>query len=335
MIAFEQASYLAQVRRLRALGLAALERYDLRFKSVRFINHGENTTFCVTAVTGQKYLLRIHRHGYHSEEAILQELRWLTSLAQDRRLQVPSPLRSKAGRFVERLSSRGVGQARFCCLFRWVEGRFIDKSLRPGHMFELGKTVAVLQKSARHLASQHRRYWGAEGLLGRRPKFGATDNLQGATPQQLATLAGARQKILARLKRVERAHPEKMGLIHADLHFGNLLLVKDEIGVIDFDDCGYGFYAYDLAVPILAAEWVLGETRRAELAAYRSALVAGYSALAPWTPRDDGLLDDLILTRRLVMLGWLNTRSDNPRLKARLKRATAVVVRCVRKRDAG
>jgi Ser/Thr protein kinase RdoA (MazF antagonist) len=312
---------------LRTLGMVALKRYQIRVKSMRFINHGENTTFCVTAATGQRYLLRIHRHGYHSALAIQQELRWLTSLAKSSLLQVPVPVPSKAQRLVECVAAAGVGQPRFCCLFRWVEGRFIHKSLRPEHLFKLGQTVAKLQKSSQHLASHHRRYWGAEGLLGRRPKFGAIDHLQGASAKQLAVLTRVRREILGRLKRLERTHPEKMGLVHADFHFGNLLLINGEVGVIDFDDCGFGFYAYDLAVPVIAAEWILGKTRRAELAEYRAALVAGYSSLASWTPSDDHLLDDLILTRRLVMLGWLNTRSDNPRLKTRLKRAIAGVVR--------
>jgi Ser/Thr protein kinase RdoA (MazF antagonist) len=36
-------------------------------------------------------------------------------------------------------------------------------------------------------------------------------------------------------------------LIHADLHRDNLLIDRGEVGVIDFDDCGWGYFAYDLA----------------------------------------------------------------------------------------
>ena len=42
------------------------------------------------------------------------------------------------------------------------------------------------------------------------------------------------------------------GLIHADLHHGNLLL-HDSLTAIDFDDCAYGSYAFDLAMPIYYA----------------------------------------------------------------------------------
>jgi Ser/Thr protein kinase RdoA (MazF antagonist) len=52
------------------------------------------------------------------------------------------------------------------------------------------------------------------------------------------------------LQRFERRFPERLGLIHADLHFGNFLDTGAGPAAIDFDDCGRGFLAYDLAVPL-------------------------------------------------------------------------------------
>ena len=34
----------------------------------------------------------------------------------------------------------------------------------------------------------------------------------------------------------------RFGLIHADLRLANLLIYGDEIKVIDFDDCGFGWF---------------------------------------------------------------------------------------------
>jgi hypothetical protein len=50
--------------------------------------------------------------------------------------------------------------------------------------------------------------------------------------------------VAAVLQRVRRTQdllgfgPDAYGLIHADLHQGNYLFHGDEVGVIDFDDCG-------------------------------------------------------------------------------------------------
>jgi len=44
---------------------------------------------------------------------------------------------------------------------------------------------------------------------------------------------------------------ENYGLIHADLHYGNFLVEKDKLCVLDTDDCHYCWFAFDLAMPLL------------------------------------------------------------------------------------
>jgi Ser/Thr protein kinase RdoA (MazF antagonist) len=46
------------------------------------------------------------------------------------------------------------------------------------------------------------------------------------------------------------------GMIHADLHPGNMLWQQGRVGAIDFDDCGTGPYLFDLAVALY--EWTAG-----------------------------------------------------------------------------
>src|SRR4029450_890805 len=44
------------------------------------------------------------------------------------------------------------------------------------------------------------------------------------------------------------------GLIHGDLHHKNVLFHRGEARAIDFDDCGWGFHLYDLAVTLSELE---------------------------------------------------------------------------------
>lgn len=314
---FAQASYLAQVRRLSVLARSALRQYPIRVDTIKFINHGENTTFKVTATNGDRFLLRIHRRDYHTPAAIQEELAWLARLAKMDTLTVPRPLCSKSGKLLVTAEAAGIPEFRHCCVFHWIDGTFIDKSLSPQHMFELGKIIARLQSSAPR--SQARKYWHAEGLLGRQAKFGSIDSLSGIAPKDQRTITVARLRILRKLKAFERRFPQRMGLIHADLHFGNILRLESGLGIIDFDDSGFGFHAYDLAIPLISASYTFAKKGRKNLPALREALISGYKALAPWDKHDDEILSDLLLTRRLVMIGWLNSRADNPRLKKYLK----------------
>ena len=125
-VPFENATYRSQVLRLRNLATEILKRYPIRVRKIEFIRHGENATFCVHATSGRRYLLRVHRGGYHSEAAIGEELRWLTHLAKHG-VVVPKPVRSKSGRVIETLATEGIANARQCCVFEWVDGKFVGK----------------------------------------------------------------------------------------------------------------------------------------------------------------------------------------------------------------
>ena len=39
-------------------------------------------------------------------------------------------------------------------------------------------------------------------------------------------------------------------MIHADMHSQNVLIQEDKLSVIDFDDAGFGWYGFDLAVAV-------------------------------------------------------------------------------------
>lgn len=316
---FGKVSYLAQVRRLRTLAKVALDRFPVRVKEIRFIRHGENATFCAVAKDGQKYLLRLHRADYHSPAAIREELSWLSVLAQVRDLRVPEPVRSRAGKLVEQVTLPHSDLARNCCLFKWIEGQFLEKSIGTKQMFLVGETLARIQVHAPKSPVRHRRYWTADGLVGANAKFGSIDALPGLTPAQQKTITSARTQTLRNLQQFASRFPKRMGLIHADFHFGNIIACGSELAAIDFDDCGFGFFAYDLVIPLLSAEDRIGVARKRKLAELRNALFDGYTSLKEWDQNDEMIFPSLIAARKLAMLGWLNSRSDNPRLKKHFK----------------
>jgi Ser/Thr protein kinase RdoA (MazF antagonist) len=312
-------SYLSQVRRLRRLAVEALGHFQVSSGNLHFINHGENTTFRFDSSNGRRYLLRIHRDDYHTRSAILEELAWLRLLAANRAVTTPRPILSRRRRLVESVELDGL--RRHCCMFEWIDGRFIGRGVKPAHLYKVGRMIAQLQHQVPRAPVRHRRYWHAEGLVGRNAKFGPADAITGVSGRDQSVITQARKLVLGRLKRFEKKFPRRMGLIKADLHFGNLLWRGDSICAIDFDDCGFGFHAYVLVVPMIAIESMLGAGRLEE---FRAALIEGYSTLAPWDANDEGVYRDLRTARRIGMLGWLNSRAaDNAKFRSHLKGAVA------------
>jgi Ser/Thr protein kinase RdoA (MazF antagonist) len=326
-VPFEKASYLTQVSRLRALAQEALRLYVHRVEACRFLAHGENTTFQITADQGRRLLLRIHRNDYHSRAGIAEELCWLEELAEDPAFIVPRPIKSRQGRLVERVETSLVGEARHCSLLEWIEGRFINKSLNLSHMKSVGGLVGRLHRASRHRPVVERPRWDAEGLVGQNPIVGSVEDLPRISPADQRIISDARAMTFRKLKRFEARFPNKQGLIHADLHFGNLLLSQGRIAAIDFDDCGMGFHTYDLVVPLRSAEYVLGKRRGRELPRFKEALLEGYSRECGWDKYDDEILSHMTIARGLALLGWFNSRSDNPGLRKHFKAVAARVVK--------
>jgi Ser/Thr protein kinase RdoA (MazF antagonist) len=81
------------------------------------------------------------------------------------------------------------------------------------------------------------------------------------------------------------------GLIHADLIFANVLFHRGEVCAIDFDDCGFGYFLYDMAILLDRIEM------RDDYSALRAALLAGYRQVRPLAGEHEAYLDLFVLAR--------------------------------------
>lgn len=326
MAEFSELSYRMQVQLLKKLALAAMARYPIKLKRIKFINYGENATFQLTDSKNSNYLLRVCRNDYHTKEALLEELSWLRNLEKTKKFQIPNPVLSKAKKLLVNVSTAEIPEGRKVVVFRWTEGRFFVNNISEKHMFMLGRQTGNLHVESKSLKVKHRRYWDAEGLLGKEAKFGSIDRLPGATRGQQRIISVGRKKILTKLKKYELKFPNKMGMIHADLHTGNFLVNKDGMALIDFDDCGFGFFAYDIAISIMSLERFKKLSRKKKNL-LKEAFFAGYRQILPWEKDDENILEYFISARRMLMLGWLSSRSDNPRLKKYYQKALKQAVK--------
>jgi Ser/Thr protein kinase RdoA (MazF antagonist) len=95
------------------------------------------------------------------------------------------------------------------------------------------------------------------------------------------------------------------GLIHGDLHYENVLFRAGEAQAIDFDDCGWGFHLYDLAVTLSELE---ARPRYEEL---RDALLDAYAQIRR-LPEDHAIhLRALFVLRRMQILMWVLQSRDH------------------------
>ena len=116
-----------------------------------------------------------------------------------------------------------------------------------------------------------------------RPIWFESYEVNEATSLLAGTSDPAREKLailIAELKLLP-TQPSEFGLIHDDLHFANFLIQPDgQVSIIDFDDCGYGWYAMDVAMAlfdVLVLANLTDEDERQRFAhRFMSSYLAGY-----------------------------------------------------------
>ena len=130
----------------------------------------------------------------------------------------------------------------------WI--RTTDRLGTSNCLAALRVSCTITLKRGRHPTGFDRPTYDAEGLFGSRSKFPLDEIGPAPVRRDLETVYG-------RLKEAEQqmgCDTEMFGLIHADLSFGNVLFRPGHAIAIDFGDCGFGYYLYDVAV-ILAGPY--------------------------------------------------------------------------------
>jgi Ser/Thr protein kinase RdoA (MazF antagonist) len=145
--------------------------------------------------------------------------------------------------------------------------------------------------------------WDADGLLGDDATWGRfwEADLLDADGRALLTRFRAHARIV--LDELGTG-PEHVGLVHGDFLPENLLLGPDgSITLLDFDDCGRGWFLFDIATALFMPS--IEET----YPAVRDAFVAGYRRAHPLPETDVALLPLFLALRAATYVGWMQTRS--------------------------
>lgn len=310
---FGKVSYLAQVRRLRSLAEETLKHYPFTYSSLEFIKYSANAIFKVTDRQDKQYVLRINPPGHHQIEAIQEEISWINQILSTTNLIVPTPIKSLSGQYFTEISHRLIPNNRFCLVFEWLPGTKNWHSINTIYAKKLGQLIAKLHLSGKGISINHRNYWLTDGLIGtKNAKFHNIEKLSDVSMQEQQDITSARRMLYPILNELETKHPDKTGLIHTDTQPNNIVVHKGQFSIIDFDDCGLGFYYDDLAVALNAFEHVAESNHNKSFQLLKDALVEGYSEHIPLSQEDAKLLPYFMLARKLVTIAWLEARKSNP-----------------------
>lgn len=192
-----------------------------------------------------RFVLRLHRPGYRTVANTRAELTYLGALGEALRgtgVDVPRPVRTVDDDVVV-----AVSNDQHCDLLTWVAGqvRRPENGLEVPAVEKLGRTLALMHNAADGItAPLDLPRWDADGMFTAaaspfRPVLDVSEIFSRADRADFEDLADRTRAIFGDLD-------GDFGIIHFDYILGNVHLSHGRsgwnVGVIDFDDCGFGHY---------------------------------------------------------------------------------------------
>ena len=298
---------------LAEVALTATEMWGLNATSLSLIKHRENAVYELHTADDLKYAVRVHRTGYHSNEALQSEFVWMEAL-RDSGINVPQFLPRNSSEIFALVSHEHLAAPRQVDLLHWINGEQLG-SVEDGlgeNTEQISRIYAVIGKTMAHLHNHSstwtppakfvRHAWDLDGLVGESPFWGRFWELEALSPEQRDRVAWARDSAATQLAEIPRASSH-FGMIHADLVPENILLEDGQVRIIDFDDAGFGWYLFDIATAL----YFIQDDPNYEVA--KSALITAYREVRPLPEEDLDKLPLLMLARSFTYLGWVHTRN--------------------------
>jgi Ser/Thr protein kinase RdoA (MazF antagonist) len=296
---------------VEALATEVLSHYDIAPPlTCQLLHRGLNDTFLVNTPEA-KYILRAYRAGWRSLSEILYELEILLHL-KHAGLPVAAPIARKDGNLTGTvMAPEGL---RYLVLFTHAPGKGLAyEAEAENEAYLYGKTAAKLHAASDAFQSSHQRFvLNLEHLLDQ--PLQAIEPLMAHRPEDWDYLMQLAEKLRLRVQAIPLDRLET-GFCHGDFHGGNAHLDQDQtLTFFDFDCCGLGWRAYDLAVFRWGAR--LSEKDKERWPAF----LRGYTEARPLSETDIQATSYFVAIRHIWLLGlhtgngqdwgfgWMNDR---------------------------
>ncbi len=269
------------------------------------INLSENHTFRIDMADGAKHIIRVHRPLYQSLAAIKSELLWLQALKNDTDLPLITPLAGVDGELVQQVAL-GNSKTSYAVRFAFEEGQEGDNANLHDIFADLGRFAAICHSHVERWqmpASFFRPTWNLNTILDKNGLWGDWRKAPKVEAEILEILEKAEVKARFKLSKYG-TEKHRFGLIHADMRFANVLVDNGKSRLIDFDDCGFGWFAYDFAASVSFFEHseIVPELKQIWLKAYRG--------IRPFSYADEEIIDATIFLRRMALLAWVESHKE-------------------------
>jgi Ser/Thr protein kinase RdoA (MazF antagonist) len=255
-----------------------------------FVALGVNDHYALDARAGS-FVLRIYRRSWRTVPEIEFELDALAHL-REYGVSVAAPVARRSGSRI--LTLELPEGRRYAVLFERARGAETTASSALAGRY--GEAAAALHLAAAGISTE------VPGRLFDLPRelregTAVLRSVLGNRPADLALALDLAERLAAAVEVLPAAELDH-GFCHGDLNGGNASLDGDRLTLYDFDFCGMGFRAYDLAPFLRKADLHLGADAEAAVRAF----LDGYCGVRPLGAADREALPLLVAVRQLWVL---------------------------------
>ena len=191
-----------------------------------------------------EFILKLTHSIHRTPEEVLGELEWVNYLA-DGCIPVAPAVTSVKGNLTEVID---IEDSYFIAYaFEKAEGQRAEVSTWDDALItKWGRMVGKMHSRTRTFTPSRkplkRKQWYEDPYR----------DFDSFVPSMQTGVLEACRRHMAHLKALPTDR-DSYGLIHSDLHHGNFFVNDGSLTVIDFDDCQYSWFAFDIAIPLFYA----------------------------------------------------------------------------------
>jgi Ser/Thr protein kinase RdoA (MazF antagonist) len=252
----------------------------------------------------EKCIARVYQLGQHlgrSESDYLYELDWLNFL-KGNGLPVSYPLPRRDGGYLGTLHAPEGN--RYYALFSFAQGKPVSIN-NEDQLFAMGAMMAQIHLASNDYSTEYNRRPMDLAFLADEPVDRLKALWSGSKDDKLHIILNsaeeAKVEIEALLKNEEETE-DSWGPIGGDFHpYNTHFDEQNRPTFFNFDLCGFGWRAYDIAVFLLNAELMQRSSRLSE------AFFAGYYSVRPLSRNEHEAVAPFLTLRRVWLTGTFST----------------------------
>ena len=234
----------------KALAKVITSSWNLNFPiHCELLTRGMNDVYLIRESNGLKWACRVWRSNFRSEEEISYETKYLEFL-NAKELSVSEAHPTRDGLLY--VSLNAIEGKRFCSLFRWVEGEAFGKKPDNERSYTLGQTIGKMHNLSLDFNAKPIR--NVDSVNKMKHELCFLERMLFHREGEYNWYKKAINLIENEINKLSSKIP--FGPCHGDFHLYNAFFNKNEVTLLDFDNCGFDYFIADLNSFLWANDYV-------------------------------------------------------------------------------